>query len=46
MVDHERAASIKEYFHAEWPNRSIFETREGTQEVLQQCSTRIRVTKW
>jgi len=30
MVDHERAALIKEYFHAEWPNRSIYHAMFNT----------------
>jgi cytidylate kinase len=38
-VDHERAAFIKEYFHAEWPNRSIyhamFNTDTGEEAVIQ-----------
>ena len=38
-VDHERAAFIKEYFHAEWPNRSIyhamFNTDTGEDAVIQ-----------
>jgi cytidylate kinase len=38
-VDHERAAFIKEYFHAEWPNRSIyhamFNTDTGGLRVVQ-----------
>ena len=29
-VDHERAAFIKEYFHAEWPNRSIYHAMFNT----------------
>ncbi len=37
-VDQERAAFIKEYFHAEWPNRSIyhamFNTDAGEQMVV------------
>ena len=35
----ERAAFIKEYFHAEWPNRSIyhamFNTDTGEEAVIQ-----------
>jgi len=38
-VDHERAAFIREYFHAEWPNRSIyhamFNTDTGEETVVQ-----------
>jgi cytidylate kinase len=38
-VDQERSAFIKEYFHAEWPNRSIyhamFNTDAGDQAVIQ-----------
>jgi hypothetical protein len=38
-VDQERSAFIKEYFHAEWPNRSIyhamFNTDAGDQLVVQ-----------
>ena len=29
-IDHERAAFIKEYFHAEWPNRSIYHAMFNT----------------
>jgi cytidylate kinase len=38
-VDHERAAFIKKYFHAEWPNRSLyhamFNTDTGEEFVIQ-----------
>ena len=38
-VDRERAAFIKEYFHVEWPNRSIyhamFNTDTGDEAVIQ-----------
>lgn len=41
-VDQERSAFIKEYFHAEWPNRSIyhamFNTDAGDQLVVQAIS--------
>jgi cytidylate kinase len=38
-VDHERAAFIKAYFHAEWPNRSVYHamlnTAAGDETVIQ-----------
>jgi cytidylate kinase len=38
-VDHERAAFIKNYFHVEWPNRSIYHaminTTVGEEKVIQ-----------
>jgi cytidylate kinase len=38
-VDHERAAFIKNYFHVEWPNRSIYHaminTTLGEEKVIQ-----------
>lgn len=40
-VDHERAAFIKEYFHAEWPNRSIYHAMFNTDagENMEQVMT-------
>ena len=39
LLDHESAAFIKKYFHAEWPNRSIyhamFNTDTGEEAVIQ-----------
>jgi hypothetical protein len=29
-VDHERAAFIKNYFHADWPNRSLYHAMVNT----------------
>jgi hypothetical protein len=38
-VDRERAAFIKKYFHAEWPNRSLYHaminTAAGDETVIQ-----------
>ena len=38
-VDRERAAFIKQYFHADWPNRSLYHamisTDEGQERAIQ-----------
>ncbi len=49
-VDNERAAFIREYFHAEWPDRSVYHaminTASGDETVIQAIMSILEQTRF